>query len=87
MPDFWGVMSPEDALKLIELAGDYHRGKRKLPPEIIEKKKQIEAAIRNAELFMVHLRVVDQGMVNDIVQMKLDLDALYSNWAQRETVH
>lgn len=70
---------------MIRLAGDFHSGKRRLPPEIIAKKKEIKAAIRNAEAFMINLRVVDVGMVERVVQLKLELDTLYGNWAISET--
>ena len=78
-------LSPEEALTVLRQAGEVHKGKRKLPPEIVKKRKEIEEAIRNAELFLLRLRVVDEGMVNHAVQLKFELDALYGAWAKRET--
>lgn len=81
----WRILSTEEALEALRLAGELHAGKRVLPPEIVEKKKEIEVAIRNAGLFITHLRVVDQGMINEVVEMKLQLDALYCSWVSQET--
>lgn len=79
------VHSPEEVQTLLRLCKETHKDKRPLPPEIVEKKQQIEAATRNAELFTARLRQVDQGMINDIVLMKRELDTLYSRWIQEET--
>lgn len=82
----YGIMRREAALTLLRLASEHHQGEGgQLPPEIMAKKKEIEAAIRNAELFLVRLRVVDQSMVDDVVRMKVELDGLYAAWATRET--
>lgn len=56
------------------------------PPKIVAKRRQIDAATRNAVLFMQRLRVVDEGMINDIVRMKLELDGLYTEWLVDEGV-
>ena len=77
-----GFMTREGALALIQLGEMYRGGQIALPPEIIAKKKEIEAAIQNAELFMVRLRVVDESMVNEIVRMKRELDDLYALWGE-----
>jgi hypothetical protein len=79
------VLSPEEAVTLLRLAEEHHKSGRELPPEIIEKKREIEAATKNAELFIACFRVVDHSMVDNVVQLKLQLDALYGAWATRET--
>ncbi len=78
------ILSTDEAMTMLRLAGEYYRGKRKLPPEIVAKRKEIEAATRNAELFMINLRVVDVAMVDRVVQLKLELDTLYGSWAISE---
>lgn len=77
-----GFMTREGALALMKLAERYHRREISLPPEIVAKKKEIEAAIQNAELFMVRFRIVDESMVNDVVRMKMELDGLYALWGE-----
>lgn len=72
-----------EATAALEVAGKFNRGEINLPPEILEKKKDIKRAIRNAELFMALMRVVDMGMVHDITRMRLELDGLYVAWIQR----
>jgi hypothetical protein len=79
------VLSPKEARVALRLAGEYHKGKVPLPPEIVAKKKEIGAATKNAHLFIVRTGAIDEGMVRDVVQLKLELDTLYSRWAQRET--
>ena len=73
------------AFTLLQLTEEYWSGDRELPPEIVAKRKQIEALTRNAELFMARLRVVDLGMIDEIVEAKLELDTLLGRWAQSET--
>lgn len=78
------ILSRSAAMTAMRLGREVHSGKRKLPPEIILKKKQIEAETLNAELFMVRVGAIDEGMVNRVVQLKLQLDVLYGNWAESE---
>src|SRR5262245_33080756 len=77
-------MSRRAAQAAIRLSGEVYSGKRVLPPEIVAMKQQIKAATRNAELFMARLNVVDEGMVRDIVSMKIKLDGLFAKWAKGE---
>jgi hypothetical protein len=79
-----GFMTTKGALTLLRMSGEYHAGKRSLPPEISALKQRIKSATRNAELFTARLRVVDEGMINDIVRMKLELDGLYARWGESE---
>ncbi len=76
------VLSPKAAEALLRSARDVHAGKKQLPPEIIAKKKQIADARKNAELFIMRLRVVDENMVNTVVRLRLELDQLYAQWAE-----
>lgn len=79
-----GFMTTEGALALLRMSGEYHSGRRTLPPNITALKRRIAQATRNAELFTARLRVVDEGMINDIVRMKLELDGLYARWGESE---
>lgn len=67
------------------LGEQVHKGKRPLPPEIVLKKVEIEKETRNAELFMARVGAIDEGMINHVVQLKLELDALYGAWVASET--
>lgn len=74
-------MTPTEASYALDKAGKFHAGEIKLPPEISEMKRIIAEKTRNAELFMARLRVVDEGMIREIVALKLRLDNLYGKWA------
>ena len=78
-------LSREAALTALRLTEELHTGARELPPEIVEQKKRIEAAKRNAALFMVRVGAVDEGMINYAVGLMLELDRLYAQWAESET--
>lgn len=78
-------LSPAEVETMMRLAREFHREKRPLPPDIVELKKKIEGATRNAELFQVRLRVIDEGMLREIVAMKFNLDQLYAEWVAQET--
>jgi hypothetical protein len=78
-------MSKEAALATLRLAEEVHAGKRPLPPEILDLKARIAKACRNAYLFMYTFNVVDEGMVQKAVGLKLELDILYIDWAESET--
>jgi hypothetical protein len=75
------VAPPEVALKLLELSGS----KEPLPPEVLELKARIEAAIALAEMWQ-KMGVPYHWTVRHIVIMKLELDELYVNWGKR-TLH
>jgi len=75
-------MSREAALDLMRLSEEVSSGKRKLPKEIEDKKKEIAKATRKAELFVIMLGVVDEGMVMQVVRLKIDLDRLYAQFAE-----
>ena len=77
-------LSPKESLALIRAAGEYHRGERPLPPEIVAKREEIARETWNAELFYFRLRQVDYGMVERITELRLELDGLYAAWAMRE---
>jgi len=83
--DIFTTLDRSTALELLKLARRHHAGKEDLPPEIAAKRKQIDDAVRNAELFIAKLRVVDQAMIDDIVAMKVELDGLYAGWAERSS--
>lgn len=69
-------MSPEEALALLQTAERIHAREEELPPEIIAIGIAIEKATRRAHLFMIRLGRVDEGMVNEVVALKLQRDAL-----------
>jgi hypothetical protein len=73
-------MSPDEAMRALNKAGKLHKGEISLPSEIVKLKALIEAKTRNAELFAEKFRVVDEGMLREIVQLKLQLDGLYTKW-------
>lgn len=77
-------LSPNEARTLLRLAGQYHRWQLTLPPDIAALKRQIEVETQIAELFTARTGAVDYNMVNSIVGLKLDLDALYAKWAVDE---
>lgn len=85
LPAGWKVLTPNEATTFLKMAGEVQKGKRRLPPEIVEIKKRIATATRNAELFTARLRQVDQGMVYEIVQLRLEYDRLLGEWAKSET--
>lgn len=70
-------LSPEAALRVIELAGNSYR-----PKEIIALKDQIDGETRAAEVNASITGCVDMNRINKIVAMKLELDALYGEWAE-----
>lgn len=54
------------------------------PPLIIlEKKAEIERRIKLAE-FHESMNMLTDDEINEIVQLKLDLDGLYCRWAKDE---
>lgn len=78
-------MSPAQARRALELAGDVHSGRTDLPPEIKDINRQIQQALRKAEQFMLKLHVVDEGMVKEVVRLMLEKDRLYAEWVVNET--
>ena len=79
-------MSRQEVDGLLRLSGEYHRGERGLPHDILAKKEEIVAATRNAHLFMVRTGgVIDYGMVDEVVHLKRELDGMYGGWVQDET--
>jgi hypothetical protein len=77
-------LSSKEALAMIRIAGEYRRGERALPPEIAAKRKELADETRNAELFLFRMNQVDYGMVARITKVRLELDALYAEWAVSE---
>jgi len=73
------VLSPAAAMKALELAGKSYR-----PKEIVELKEAIENKTRLAELRASLTGTIDQELIHEIVAMKLELDRLYGEWAERE---
>ncbi len=70
-------LSPEATLRLLGLAkSPYH------PKVIVDLKNEIEAETRAGELAFSIEKVVDEKCIEKIVQMKLQLDALYGAWAE-----
>lgn len=73
----WRVIPWQNAKRAIERIRS-----EGLPPQIVEQKRRIEAEIRNAEQLMVLFGgVIDYGAVEKILAMKLELDAMYGNFA------
>jgi len=74
------MMTPDEMERVMRKAKLLHSGKINLPPEIVGLKKLIAEKIRNAELFTARLRVVDEGMVHEITQLRLRLDGMYAEF-------
>ena len=70
-------LNPGATVRILELAKGFYR-----PKEIIDLKERIEAETRAAELNVSVTKVIDCRRVEKIVKMKLELDALYVDWAQ-----
>ena len=77
-------LSISETRTLMRVAKDYHAGKIPLPPEIVALKRKIAAKTRNAELFIARTGAVDNGMVFEIVDMRMRLDSLYGAWVRGE---
>lgn len=78
------VLSKEAAITALRLGKEVYEGKRKFPPEILAKKKEIAEAKKLAYLFIIRTGVVDEGMIDRAVQLMLELDTLYARWAESE---
>ncbi len=78
------ILSKEAALTALRMAEEVHAGTRPLPPEIIAKKAEIEVATRKAYLFICYFRVIDYGLLQRALKLRLELDALYAHWAEDE---
>ncbi len=72
-------------MALMRATDEVWSGKRELPREIAALRLEIHAAIETATLFMCITGKVDNGMVYQVVDLKLQLDRLYCDWAYRET--
>ena len=79
------TMTPMEAVAALELSGQYHRGEIALPPYITEKQHEVAEANRRAALFLAVTGAVDEGMVYDAVQRRLELDGLYGRWASEHS--
>ncbi len=71
------VLSQKASLRAFELAKSSYR-----PAVIIELTEKIEAKIRVAEFRASFTGLIDQGLVEEIVAMKLELNALYGDWTE-----
>jgi|GEM_PF-4378967 len=83
-PKGWKFLSNAAAMRMLDLADEVHAGKRSLTPEIVEKKRQIAVATRNAYLFIVRTGTVDYSMIHAVTELRLQLDTLYGQWAESE---
>lgn len=69
------VLTPEETSRMFELAEKPYR-----PKEITDLKEQIEAKTRLAEFRFSVNGLIDHELIQEIVKMKLELDALYGDW-------
>ncbi len=74
MSDFV-VASKEEVARAMELAKSSYR-----PKEILELQQEIEGETRAAEIFAAVTGKADPAKIQQIVEMKLKLDGLYSKW-------
>ena len=72
-------LTPEMAKKAAELRSSPYR-----PPEIIRLNKEIEGKKRLAEFRLSITGIVDTGIVQEIVELKLEKDKAYGDWLMRE---
>lgn len=70
-------MEPEDALRLLNMAGQDYR-----PRQIRELKRRIRTAKVEAEQKYTATGEIDMNQVHDIVAMMRELDNLYALWAE-----
>ena len=70
-------LSPEAALRALELAKSSYR-----PKQIVELQERIAGETRRLQLRLDRGRSVDDEDVRAVVNMKLDLDGLYADWAE-----
>lgn len=77
-------LSKNEALTLLRMAEELHKGKRSFPPEIMEKKREIAAATRNAHLFIIRTGQVAEDMIEQVTRLRLELDSLYGSWVESE---
>lgn len=71
------ALSPEEASKLLELAGNAYR-----PKEIITLRNEIEAETSRAELAALDTGVINPAHIQNITKMKFRLNDLYIDWTQ-----
>lgn len=70
-----GAMSLKDLERAMELAGSSYR-----PKEILELQQEIKGETRAAEIFAAVTGKADPAKIQRIVEMRLELDRLYSKW-------
>lgn len=73
-------MIQNQALDIIRLAREVHEGKRHFSPEIIRINQEIEEAERQARLFLIKFKQVDEGMIYNVVALLVERDRLYGQW-------
>lgn len=71
------VLDPALTARIMELAKDPYR-----PKEILDLRERIEQETRAAEFRFANTGRIDEQQVQEIVGMKLTLDALYGSWAE-----
>ncbi len=81
----YGMLDRDAAVELLETILAAYEDAPALPDDIDELRRRIERFIKNAELFIARLRVVDQGMIDDIMGLKLELDGLYAGWVEKKS--
>jgi uncharacterized Fe-S cluster-containing radical SAM superfamily protein len=73
-------LSPEAALKLMDLAGQPYR-----PPEIVALIDEINGKTRVLELRASVGEPISEDDIREVVEIKLKLDRMYGFWAERES--
>lgn len=71
------VLSPEATLRALELAQSSYR-----PRQIVELQERIDGDTRRLQLRLDCGQSVDDEDARAVVQMKLELDGLYADWAE-----
>ncbi len=71
------ILSPEATMRALELAKSSYR-----PKQIVDLKERIAGETRRLQLRLDCGQSVDDEDARAVVQMKLELDGLYADWAE-----
>ncbi|HEX2792599.1 MAG TPA: hypothetical protein VHO23_02695 [Candidatus Paceibacterota bacterium] len=75
------VLSTQAALELLKLRPSVVH--ILAPREVKLKQHELATATRNAELFYARTGQIDHGMIQDVTELRLQLDTLIGEWAER----
>lgn len=79
------IVPPEVAVGLLEYSGQVGNGKKKWPPEIEAKRKELKEANRLFRLFRSRFGVYDEGLRRMKDRSNAELDRLYVEFGETLT--